>query len=314
MAGIVDVAIVGGGISGMSAALALARQGWKPLVLTGGVLGGQLISIDKVEGVPGFPDGIPGYDLVPMVQEQADAAGAELMMVSCQAIVARGLIDCWMLKTDEDDVAARSVILATGASFAKLRLDGEQRFAGKGVSECASCDGPLLRDKVAVVVGGGDSALQEALTLADHASKVFIIERAAALTGQAVYRERVRNNKKIEVRTQTTIVGIEGGEAVSHVRVKDLFTGGESDLATSAIFPFVGLIPNSDLARGLLPLGSSGHVVVDAAMRTSLHGVCAIGNVRQHASYRAAGAMGDAAAAAMALDRYLKSGEWGEGS
>src|SRR5947209_19675375 len=230
MARTVDVAIVGGGISGMSAALALARQGWKPLVLTGGVLGGQLISIDKVEGVPGFPDGIPGYDLVPMVQEQADAAGAELMMVSCHAIAASAAN--WLLKTDEDDVVARAVILATGAAFAKLGLEGEQRFAGKGVSDCASCDGPLLRDKVAVVVGGGDSALQEALTLAEHASKVFVLERSGSLTGQATYQNRIKANKKIEVRTQSTISDIAGDSAVSHVRVKDVATGAESDLAT----------------------------------------------------------------------------------
>jgi thioredoxin reductase (NADPH) len=312
MAGQVDVAIVGGGISGMSAALTLARQGWKSLVLTGGVLGGQLISIDRVEGVPGFPDGVAGYDLVPMVQDQADAAGAEVMMLSCQAIEAAGAN--WLLKTDEDDIAARTVILATGASFAKLGLEGEQRFAGKGVSDCASCDGPLLRDKVAVVVGGGDSALQEALTLAEHASKVFILERSAALTAQASYQDRIRANGKIEVRTQSTVSEIGGGDTVSRVRMKDLAAGSETELAAAAVFPFVGLVANSGLARGLVPLDRSGRVIVDAALRTNARGVCAIGNVRQHASYRAAGGMGDATVAAMALDRYLKSGEWNEGS
>jgi thioredoxin reductase (NADPH) len=308
MARTIDVAIVGGGIAGMSAALTVARQGWKALVLTGGVLGGQLISIDKVEGVPGFPEGIAGYDLVPMVQEQADAAGAELMVVSCQSIEASGAN--WLLKTDEDDVVARAVVLATGAAFARLGLDGEQRFAGNGVSECASCDGPLLRNKVAVVVGGGDSALQEALTLADHASKVFVLERSGALTAQAIYQDRVKTNSKIEVRTQSTISDIAGDGAVSHVRVKDVATGAESDLATAAVFPFIGLVANSDLARELVPLDASGRVIVDAAMRTSARGVCAIGNVRQYASYRAAGAMGDAAVAAMSLDRYLKNGDW----
>jgi len=206
------------------------------------------------------------------------------------------------------------VILATGASFAKLGLDGEQRFAGKGVSECASCDGPLLRDKVAVVVGGGDSALQEALTLAEHVSKVFILERSVALTAQATYRDRIKANGKIEVRTQSTVSEIGGGETVSHVRVKDLATGGETDLAAAAVFPFVGLIANSDLARGLVMLDRSGCVVVDAAMRTNARGVCAIGNVRQYASYRAAGAMGDAAVAAMSINRYLNKGEWSEAS
>lgn len=308
MARTVDVAIVGGGISGMTAALTAARRGWKTIVLTGGVPGGQLISIDKVDGVPGFPDGIPGYDLAPMAQEQADAAGAELMMASCQAIEAAG--KDWVLKNDEDEVSARAVVLATGASFAKLGLHGEQQFAGKGVSDCASCDGPLLRDKVAVVVGGGDSALQEALTLADHAAKVFILERMASLTGQAIYQEQIRAHKKIEVRTQATISEICGGDAVSHVRVKDVATGGESDLATSAVFAFVGLVPNSGLVRGLLSLDSSGRAIVDSAMRTGARGVCAAGNVRQHSSHRAAGAMGDGTVAAMSIDRYLTSGEW----
>ncbi len=305
----VDVAIIGGGIAGMTAALTAARRGWKTIVLTGGVHGGQLISVDKVDGVPGFPDGIAGYELAPMAQEQADAAGAELMMASCQAIEAAA--GNWVLRNEEEDVSARAVVLATGASFAKLGLDGEQQFAGKGVSDCASCDAPLLRDKVAVVVGGGDSALQEALTLAEHAAKVFILERTAALTGQATYQERICANKKIELRTQATVVGIGGEGAVSHVRVKDLATGSESELATAAVFPFIGLIPNSDIARGLLlPLDASGRVIVDAALRTNARGICAAGNVRQAASHRAAGAMGDGTVAAMSLDRYLKSGEW----
>ena len=304
----VDVAIIGGGIAGMTAALTAARHGWKTLVLTGGVPGGQLISIDKVDGVPGFPDGIAGYELAPMAQEQADAAGAELMMASCQAIAAAG--GNWVLKNEEEDVSARAVVVATGASFAKLGLDGEQQFAGKGVSDCASCDAPLLRDKVAVVVGGGDSALQEALTLAEHAAKVFILERTAALTGQATYQERIRANKKIELRTQATVVGIGGEGAVSHVRVKDLATGSESDLATAAVFPFIGLVPNTELVRGLLPLDATGRVIVDTALRTSARGICAAGNVRQSSSHRAAGAMGDGTVAAMSLDRYLRSGEW----
>lgn len=306
----VDIAIVGGGIAGMTAALTAARRGWTTVVLTGGVPGGQLISIDKVDGVPGFPDGVPGYDLAPMAQEQADAAGARLMMASCQAIQAAGLHDRWFLKSDEEDVAARAVILATGTTFAKLGLEGERRFAGKGVSDCASCDAPLLRDKIAVVVGGGDSALQEALTLAEHASKVVILERTAALTGQATYQDRIRANNKIEVRTQATVVEILGDDAVSRVRVKDLVSGSELDLATAAVFPFIGLVPNSEFVPGLLPLDASGRAIVDAAMRTSARGVCAAGNLRQYSSHRAAGAMGDGTVAAMAIDRYLKTGEW----
>ncbi|MBV8835879.1 MAG: FAD-dependent oxidoreductase, partial [Alphaproteobacteria bacterium] len=215
----VDVAIIGGGIAGMTAALTAARKGWSTLVLAGGVPGGQLVSIEKIEGVPGFPDGVPGYDLGPMTQEQAVAAGAEIVAGECRAIEAAGAR--WLLKADEE-IAARAVIVATGASFAKLGVDGEARLAGKGVSECASCDAPLLRNKSAIVVGGGDSAMQEALTLAEHLSKVVLLERGDDLGGQASYRERLRANSKIEVRTRATVTAILGENAVSQARVKDL--------------------------------------------------------------------------------------------
>jgi thioredoxin reductase (NADPH) len=310
MARDVDVAIIGGGIAGFTAALTAARAGWKTLVIAGGIPGGQLTSIEKVEGVPGFPDGVPGYDLGPMTQEQADAAGAEIMMANCAAIIPAGPHDRWIVMSDGEDVSARAVIVATGTAFAKLGVDGEERLAGKGVSDCASCDGPLLRGKTAVVVGGGDSALQEALTLAEHLSKVIVLERGGALTAQKNYQDRARANGKIEVRTQTTVTAILGDDAVSHARVKDLATGTETDLPVSAVFAFIGLVPNTSVVRGVATLDGGGRIAVDAAMRSNARGICAAGNVRQSSPHRAAGAMGDGAAAAMSVDRYLRTGEW----
>jgi thioredoxin reductase (NADPH) len=304
----VDIAIIGGGIAGLSAAVTAARKGWKTLIVAGGIPGGQLLNIEKVEGVPGFPEGIAGFDLGPMIQEQADAAGAELMMANCHEIQAVGAR--WSLKSDDQDVSARAVILATGTAFAKLGVDGEERLFGKGVSECASCDAPLFRDKTAVVVGGGDSALQETLTLVEHLSKVIILERDEGLTAQAVYQDRIGAIGKIEVRTQATVTAILGDDAVSGVRVKDLAGGTETDLATAAVFVFVGQVPNSDFVKSFVPLDATGRVIVDSAMRTSVRGICAAGNIREFSPHRAAGAMGDGAAAAMALDRYLKGGEW----
>jgi thioredoxin reductase (NADPH) len=303
-----DVAIVGGGLAGMSAALTSARLGRRTVMLTGGLIGGQLVSIDKIEGVPGFPDGVPGYDLCPMTQEQASAAGVEFMMTSCDSLAAAG--ERWRLASAEGDVVARAVVIATGATFAKLGVPGEERLTGRGVSECASCDAPLLRNKVAVVVGGGDSAMQEALTLADHVAKVVMIERSGALTGQASYRDRVDANAKIEVRFGSVVTEIAGEEAVSHVRVKDIGTGTETDLDTAAVFAFVGLVPSAQLVRDLLPLDATGRIRVDVAMRTRARGICAAGNVREDSPHRAAGAMGDGAAAALAIDRYLATGAW----
>jgi thioredoxin reductase (NADPH) len=303
-----DVAVVGAGIAGLTAALTSARLGWRTAILTGGTIGGQLVSIEKIEGVPGFPDGVPGYDLCPMAQEQADAAGAAFLMSSCEAIARDG--EGWRLASAEGEVLARAVVAATGTSLAKIGAPGEDRLVGRGVSHCASCDAPLLRGQVVVVVGGGDSAMQETLTLVDHVAKVVLLERGEDLTGQASYRERVSANPKIELRFGATVAEIGGEDVVTHVRVKDLASGAQSNLETAAVFPCTGLVPNAELFSGLAPIDETGRICVDAAMRTSAPGLCAAGNVRQGSPHRAAGAMGDGTAAAMAIDRYLKTGQW----
>jgi thioredoxin reductase (NADPH) len=182
------------------------------------------------------------------------------------------------------------------------------------VSECASCDGPLIRDKVAVVVCGGDSAMQEALTLGEHVAKVVMLERGHALSGQASYRDRIGAHGKIEVRLGATVSEIIGDQSVSQVHVKDVSSGAESDLATAAVFACVGLVPNTQLFRGLLPLDAHGRICVDAAMRSAAKGICAAGNVRQGSPHRATGAMGDGATAAIALVRYLATGAWRDGA
>jgi thioredoxin reductase (NADPH) len=307
-----DVVVIGGGLAGLTAALTSARLGRRTALLTGGVLGGQLVSIDKIEGLPGYPEGVPGYDLCPMTQEQADAAGVECLMAGCSSLAPQG--DHWALASDGSTMVARAVIIATGTALAKLGVPGEERLFGKGVSECASCDGPLLRDKVAVVVGGGDSAMQEALTLGEYVAKVVMLERGGALSGQASYRERIGAHGKIEVRLGATVSEIIGDQSVREVRVKDVSSGAESDLATAAVFACVGLVPNTQLFRSLVPLDPSGRACVDIAMRTVAKGICAAGNVRQGSPHRAAGAMGDGAAAAIALDRYLATGTWRDGA
>ncbi|MFZ1992113.1 MAG: FAD-dependent oxidoreductase [Alphaproteobacteria bacterium] len=305
-----EVVVVGSGIAGLSAALTSARLGRSTALLAGGLIGGQLVSINVIEGIPGFPDGVPGYDFCPMSQEQADAAGAKFIMAECEAIAADGA--AWRLASVEGEIVAKGVIIATGTALAKLGVPGEERLFGKGVSECASCDAPLLRGKVAVVAGGGDSAMQEALTLIEHVSKVVIVERGDALTGQVSYRQRVIGNPKIEIRYKTVVTEIIGDSGVSAVRLKDLGSGAESDLEASGVFACTGLVPNTALVRELIPLDRTGRVRVDAAMRTQVKGICAAGNVREASPHRASGAMGDGADAAIAIDRYLATGEWRE--
>jgi thioredoxin reductase (NADPH) len=302
----VDIVVIGGGLAGLSAALTSARLGRRTALVTGGLVGGQLVSIEKIEGVPGFPDGVPGYDLCPMTQEQAAAAGVEFVNAAADSLAVDG--ERWRVTSAEGDVAARAVVVATGTAIAKLGVPGEDRLVGKGVSQCASCDAPLLRNRTTAVVGGGDSGMQEALTLAEHVGKVVLLERGDALTGQASYRDRVSAHPKIELRFGAVVAEILGDDAVRALRIKN--GGAESELVAAAVFAFPGLVPNADLVRELATLDASGHVAVDAEMRTSARGVCAAGNVRAGSSNRAAGAMGDGAAAATTLDRYLASGEW----
>jgi thioredoxin reductase (NADPH) len=303
-----DVVIAGGGIAGMTAAVTSARIGRRTLVVTGDVPGGQLMSIEKIEGFPGFPDGVPGYDLCPMLQEDAAAAGAEFMMSSVQRLHAQD--GKWLAATGEGDIFARAVILAMGSSLRKLDVPGEERLKGNGVSDCASCDAPLLRDRIVAVVGGGDSAMQEALTLAEHASKVIILHRGDALTGQASYCERVTAHPKIDIRFDTVVSEIHGDAKVTGLRTHRSSGGATTDLEVAAVFAYVGLRPNTTVVDGIIGLDQSGHIPTDGWMRTGLVGVCAAGTVRCQSAFRAASAAGDGASAAVAVDRFLADGTW----
>jgi thioredoxin reductase (NADPH) len=302
-----DIVVAGGGLAGLTAGLTAARLGRKTLVLTGDVIGGQLLSIEKIEGFPGFPEGVPGYDLAPMTQEEAALAGAEFTATELKNFSRDG--DGWRLATGEGDVVARGLVLATGASLKELGLPGETRLRGQGVSHCASCDAPLLRGKVAAVIGGGDSAMQEALTLSQHVSRVVLLTHGAELTGQMNYRERVTQDAKIEVRTRIEVEDILGDAKVTGLRLREVGSGAPSDVNVDAVFVYIGLAPNTGFLEGHLNL-SAGAIPTDAFMRTTLPGVCAAGTVRAGSACRAAGSAGDGATAAIAIDRYLTDGVW----
>jgi thioredoxin reductase (NADPH) len=306
-----DAVIAGGGIAGLTAGVTAARLGRKTLVLTGDVPGGQLMSIDKIEGYPGFPEGVPGYDLCPMLQDQAAAAGAEFMMTDLERLDAQD--GRWRVTTGEGDILARAVIVATGSSLKKLDVPGEQRLAGSGVSQCASCDAPLLRDRIVAVVGGGDSAMQEALTLVAFAAKVIILHRGNALTGQTWYRDRVTAHQKIDIRFETAVTEILGEAKVTGLRTRQSRDGAVAELEVAAIFTYIGLQPNTAVLQDRLSLDRAGQIPTDGWMRSELAGVCAAGTVRGQSPCRAASAAGDGASAAVAVDRYLTDGLWREG-
>jgi thioredoxin reductase (NADPH) len=303
-----EIVVIGGGIAGLTAGLTSARLGRSTLVVTGDTLGGHLLSIEKVEGYPGFPDGVPGYDLCPMTQEQAAAAGAELAMGAATELEAAG--DAWRIRSADGDSVARAVILATGTSLKALGVPGEERLKGKGVSHCASCDAPLLRNRRVVVAGGGDSALQEALTLAEHATAVTIVHHGPLLTAQQSYRARVETHPKIAFRASHEIVEVLGADAVTGARIRATSGEGVEELEAAAVFVYIGLAPCTALLGNGASLSSTGRVATDAMLRTNRRGLFAAGTVRAGAAGRAVAAAGDGTRAALAADEFLRTGDW----
>lgn len=306
--GTCEVVVAGGGIAGLTAGLTAARLGRNTLVLTGPVPGGHLLSIEKIDGYPGFPDGIPGYELCPRVQEQAADAGADFAASELKSL--RPDEGRYRLHSTNEEYLASTVILATGSELRKLGIPGEERFRGKGVSHCASCDAMLHRDRVVAVVGGGDSALQESLTLAEHASRVVIIHRGSALSGQAAYRRRVEAHPGIDIRFNTVVDEILGDEAVSGVRLRDVETTEAAELEVAGVFIYVGMQANTGFLEDQSMLDAEQRIPVDDRMRSALKGVFAAGIVRSGTPGRAASSAGDGAVAAIAADRYLRDGVW----
>jgi thioredoxin reductase (NADPH) len=301
--GIYDVLVVGGGIAGLTAGLFAARCGRSTVVLVPLAPGGVLLNVEHIDDFPGFPAGVAGYELGPIVQEQAEQAGAEIRMAELEQLE---YVDGeWIGTGGSDRFRARTVVLASGTRPRGLGVDGEQRLAGRGVSHCASCDAPLFRGRIVAVIGGGDSALQEALTAAEHAQRVVIFHRGSALRAQATYCSRVDEHAAIEVRLDSIVEEILGDETVVGVRVRDTASGQTEDVDVAAVFVYVGSEPESAFVAGDVARDHEGRVVTDATLSTTLPGLFAAGDVRSGSSGQAVAAAGDGAAAAMAAHRYL---------
>ncbi len=303
-----DTVVVGGGVGGLTAALFAARSGCSTLVLVSAIPGGQLATIDRVEDFPGFLDGVAGYELGPTIQEQAANAGAEFQMAEAQGIEA--VDGAWRLRTSDGELQARTVIIAAGSRPRELGVPGEERLRGRGVSHCASCDGPLLRGKVVTVVGAGDSGLQEALTLAGFASEVLVVHRSEQPRALEVYQRRVGETPNVRLQGGTVVEEILGEELVSGVRLRPAASGEATALETSAVFIYIGLSPNTAFVRDTLHLDEAGRIPTDVWMRTALPGVFAVGDIRSDSASQAITAAGDGATAAVAARRYLDDGVW----
>lgn len=298
-----DIIVIGGGVAGLTAGLFAARHGHATLVLLAGAPGGHLLNIEHIETLPGFPDGAAGYDLCPTLQEQADAAGAAFAMAEVQALAHDG--DGWLVAADAGSWRAAAVIVATGGEPRALAVPGAARLAGHGVSHCASCDGPLYRGRPVGVVGGGDSALQEALALAAHAERVHLFHRGVSFSAQADYQRRVLAEPRIAVHLMTVVEEVLGEAQVSGARVRHTGASAVEEIALAGLFIYIGLEPRTGFLRDLLALDEDGRIPVDAALRTVLPGLFAAGDVRRDAAGQAIAAAGDGATAAVAAHCYL---------
>jgi thioredoxin reductase (NADPH) len=291
-----DIAVVGGGIAGLSAAAEAARLGRRCQAFTGSVPGGLLLSIEAVQGLPEHPDGIPGYDLCPIAQEAAMDAGAACIADEATAVQRDG--ERWIVRSADAAVSARALILAPGSRLRALGVPGEARLAGKGVSHCASCDAPLLRGKTVAVVGGGDAACQEALTLAAHAAQVHLLLRGDALRARPAWQQQVQAAGRIHVQPRAEVAEVLGDAAVNGLRLRDGRT-----LAVDAVFVYVGLQPATGWLAGTpatVALDSDGRIADDPA-----RGLFAAGSARRGNDGQAASAIAEAQAAARAAHEFL---------
>jgi thioredoxin reductase (NADPH) len=295
-----DVVIVGAGVAGLTAAMVAARHGLRVVVIDQIGVGGRISTAERIENFPGFPQGIAGHELGPLLHEQGESAGASFMLDTITAIepgqqhIVRGAAETFR---------AGAVIIAAGSSPRSLGIPGEERLQGRGVSHCASCDGPFFKGQEVGVVGGGDAALDEALMLAEHAAQVTIFHRGLALRAQHALVERA--NGKVSIMLETVVEEILGEEAVAGVRLRDVTTGATRTQALKALFVQVGAEPNTAFLRGVLALDPMGHIETDALMRTSVAGIFAAGDIRKHSVAQLAAVAGDGATAAVAAFRYL---------
>ena len=298
-----DLVIIGAGVAGLTAAMFAGRYGLKTAVVERMGPGGQIINAERIENFPGFPQGVGGHELGPLLHEQAEAAGAEFTLDTVEGLEASG--EHHIVRGAGESLQARAVIIAAGSALRSLGIAGEEKFLGRGVSHCASCDGVFFAGQQVCVIGGGDSGLDEALVLAEHASRVTVVHRGERLDAQQALRDRVAANRKIEIVLQTMVEEIVGEDAVSGVRLRDLETGTTRLAPINGVFVYVGLEPNTAFLRGVLALDAAGHIETDIMMRTSLAGVFAAGDIRAGSVAQLTAAAGDGATAAISAFRYL---------
>ncbi|MDA2811198.1 thioredoxin-disulfide reductase [Nocardiopsis sp. RSe5-2] len=307
MSDVRNVIIIGTGPAGYTAAIYAARASLDPLVFEGSITaGGALMNTTEVDNFPGFPDGIMGPDLMDNMRKQAERFGAELVADDVTEVDLAA--DPKVVKVGDETHLAKSVIIATGSGYRELGVPGEKEFSGRGTSWCATCDGFFFRDKDIVVVGGGDTAMEEATFLTRFAKSVTIVHRRDELRASKIMQQRAFDNEKIRFIWNSEITEVLGEDKVNGVRLRDRVTGHESTLDVEGVFVAIGHDPRVELFKGQLDLDSEGYLAVEApTTRTRLPGVFACGDVVDHTYRQAITAAGTGCSAAMDTEKYLES-------
>ena len=301
-----DVVIIGGGPAGYTAGIYAARAALKTLLIEGEGTVSQITITDIIENYPGIPEGIGGFELMQLFKKQALKFGLEILPKDVNGIKKSSSAQVvWEVTTGGKVFKTLSIIAATGAMWRNLDVPGESEFVGKGVSYCATCDGPFYRNRDVIVVGGGDTAIQEALFLTHFAKKVIVVHRRDRLRAAGMLQERAFAEKKIEFVWNSTVSEITGADFVTGVKVKNVQTGGLSEISADGIFIFVGRLPYTEIFKGLVEMDKTGFIITDENMRTNAAGLFAAGDCRAKLFRQVVTAAGDGANAVHSAELYI---------
>lgn len=298
-----EVIIIGGGPAGLTAGLYTSRAGFRSLLVERGALGGQMMNTTLVENYPGFPEGISGPELCSLMHRQAARYGLEVMTAEATSLT-QG--QPYGVSTTEGNLEATAIVIAAGSEYRKLGVAGEKRLSGRGVSYCATCDGFFFRNKEIAVVGGGDTAITDALELAQYAKKVYVIHRRDQLRAGQVLQQRGFAHSKLEFIWSMVVKEVLGEKTVDGLTLRDVKTGQESILKVDGVFIAIGFTPNSRSFSNMLELGNTGYIITDEQRATSAPGVFAAGDIRQNSLRQIGTAVGDGVTAAISVFKYLQ--------
>jgi len=299
-----DLVIIGGGPGGLAAGLYASRAKMDTLLLEKASYGGQMLTTFSIENYPGFPEGIGGFELADLMKKQTDIYGLQIQTTEVKAVAKDG--DIFNLDTSEGTLRSLTVIVSTGADPDKLGVPGEEKLAGRGVSYCATCDGALYRERIVAVVGGGDSAIEEALFLTRFVDRVHVIHRRDELRATPLSQERAFANEKIVFEYNTIVKEILGEDEVTELLLEDVNTGKTRKLAAAGVFIYVGITPQSSFLENMVELNEGGYIKTDLTMSSSVPGLFAIGDVRAESVRQVASAVGDGVTAAIYIYKYLE--------